>query len=461
MFNKIKKKINRKFKDKDFSEIFKKGASGFFISIVGRNFGFAQQLVITNFYGAAAFGVFRVCFSLLSLIGIFGRFGVDMAISRFVAQYRKQGRYDLVNEIFQIGIKMVIPLALLLSVGLFFTAPLISEHVYHKPYTLYIQVFAIGIFFFILSGIIEEGIRGLKKITAYSWINNVSTQAFSIAILLIGLLFTSSDIIVNISYVIGLILTFILGAYYWFKYIPYEKIKVKTISRKELLAVSLPMLSAKYLTTLYTWLGTLILAAYVADDSVGIFNGAARMSAFATMPLIAINNISGPKFAEAFGENDQKAINKTVRLSTRLIFWTCMPIMAAFFLFPKLIMGVYGSEFISQEAIFTFAVINLGQVVNFMTGPVTQLLNMTGRQLVTQRYAILTTITSIVLSVLLIPSMGMLGAAIATAIARTVLNLGCSLHIYFTMGINTIYNPLSDVVLLFNKAFGNNNKSDK
>lgn len=124
-------------------------------------------------------------------------------------------------------------------------------------------------------------------------------------------------------------------------------------------------------------------------------------------------------------------------------------------------MGVYGSEFISQEAIFTFAVINLGQVVNFMTGPVTQLLNMTGRQLVTQRYAILTTITSIVLSVLLIPSMGMLGAAIATAIARTVLNLGCSLHIYFTMGINTIYNPLSDVVLLFNKAIGNNNKSDK
>ncbi len=460
MLGKIKKRINKKFKDQDFSEIFKKGASGFFISIVGRNFGFAQQLVITNFYGAAAFGVFRVCFSLLSLIGIFGRFGVDMAISRFVAQYRKQGRYDLVNEIFQLGIKLVIPLALFLSVGLFFTAPIISEHVYHKPYTLYIQVFAIGIFFFILSGIIEEGIRGLKKIKEYSWINNVSTQAFSIAILLIGLLFTTKDIIVNISYVIGLILTFILGAYYWLKFIPYQKITVKTISRKELLAVSLPMLSAKYLTTLYTWLGTLILAAYVTDDNVGIFNGAARMSAFATMPLIAINNISGPKFAEAFGENDQKAINKTVRLSTRLIFWTCMPIMAAYFLFPKLIMGVYGSEFVTRDAILTFAVINLGQIINFMTGPVTQLLNMTGRQLITQRYAIFTTITSIGLSLLLIPGMGMLGAAIATAVARTVLNLGCSLHIYFTMGINTVYNPLSDLVLLFNKVAGRK-KQDK
>lgn len=454
MLNKIKRKITRKFKDQDFSEIFKKSASGFFISILGRNFGFAQQLVITNFYGAAAFGVFRVCFSLLSLIGIFGRFGVDMAISRFVAQYRKQNRYDLINEIIQLGIKMVIPLAIALSLGMFFFAPVLSEQVYHKPYTLYIQIFAVGIFFFIISGILEEGIRGLKKIKEYSWINNVSTQAFSIIILLIGLLFTTSDYIVNISYVIGLFLTFVLGAYYWLKFVPYQKIKKPTLSRKELLAVSLPMLSAKYLTTLYTWLGTLILAVYVSDESVGIFNGAARMSAFATMPLIAVNNISGPKFAEAFGENDQRAIQKTVRLSTRLIFWTCMPIMAAFFLLPKLIMGVYGSEFISQEAILTFAVINLGQVVNFMTGPVTQLLNMTGRQLVTQRYAIITTITSIVLSLILIPTMGMLGAAIATAVARTVLNLGCSLHIYFTMGISTIYNPFADLLLLFNKLTG-------
>ncbi len=255
----------------------------------------------------------------------------------------------------------------------------------------------------------------------------------------------------NISYVLGLIFTFVLGVYYWLKFVPYKKVEEKQLSSKELLKVSLPMLSAKYLTTLYTWLGTLILAAYVAPDEVGIFNAAARMSAFATMPLIAVNNISGPRFAEAFGENDEKSMRKTVKLATRLIFWTAMPIMLLFYIFPEFIMGVYGKEFKTQEAILTFAVINAGQVVNFMTGPVTQLLNMTGRQLVTQRYAIITTFTSIGLSFLLIPSMGMLGAALATAIARTVLNLGCALHIYFTMKIVTIYNPISDLVRLINR----------
>jgi len=451
MIRKIKNKINKKFKDQDFSEIFKKSASGFFISILGRNFGFLQQLVITNYYGAAAFGVFRVCFSILSLVGIFGRFGVDMAISRFVAQYRKQDKMDLVNEIFQIGLKLVFPIGIALTIGVYFLAPWISDRFYSdangevSDFTPYIRIFSVGIIFFVLSGVIEEGIRGLKKIKEYTWINNVSTQAFSIVVLLVALLFTTNIYVVNISYVLGLLFTFILGVYYWLKFVPYKKVEKRQLSTRELLNVSLPMLSAKYLTTLYTWLGTLILAAYVAPDEVGVFNAAARMSAFATMPLIAVNNISGPRFAEAFGENNEKSMRKTVRLATRLIFWTALPIMLLFYISPNFIMGLYGKEFGTEEAILTFAVINAGQVVNLLTGPVTQLLNMTGRQLVTQRYAILTTFTSIGLSLLLIPSMGMLGAALATAIARTVLNLGCALHIYFTMKIVTIYNPFADI----------------
>ena len=461
MIGKIRKKFKNKLKDKDFSEIFKKSRSGFLISTIGRPLGLIQQLVITNFFGAAAFGVFRVCFSLLSLVGIAGRFGVDMAISRFVAQYRKQNRYDLINEIFQMGIRLVLPIALFLSLLLFFGAPTLTHYVYHdKPYVLPIQIFSFGIFFFILSGVIEEGIRGLKKIQAYSWINNVSTQAVATVLLLICILFTTDPMAVNITYVIGLGITFLLGAWYWLKYVPYQKIINPELSKRELLNVSVPMLSAKYLTTLYTWLGTLILAAYVSDDQVGIFAGASRLTAFATMPLIAINNITGPKFAEAFGENDDKYLKKTVKLSTRLIFWSCMPIMLLFFLLPKLLMSMYGPEFITRDAILAFHIINFGQLVNFMTGPVTVLLNMTGRQKVTQRYAAITTVTSIGLSYAFIPSMGIIGAALATSIARTVLNLGCALHIYFTMGINMIYNPFSDLMNLLNRKNKREIKSD-
>lgn len=452
MIQKIRKKINKKFKDKDFSEIFKKGATGFFISLIGRPLGLIQVAIITNYFGADANGVFRVCFSIFSLVVILGRFGVDMAISRFIAQYRKQNKMDLVNEVFQRAMRIVLPIALFLSVAVFLLAPAITHYYYHdKPYTVPIQIFSIGIFFSILSGVIEEGIRGLKKIKEYSWINNVSTQAAACILMLACMLFTTNTLNVEITYVIALVFTFILGVYYWFKFVPYQKIEKPQLSNKELLRVSLPMLSAKYLTTLYTWVDTLILAAYVSDTDVSTYNVAARVTAFATLPLIAINNISGPKFAEAFGESDTKQLKKTVHISTRLVFWTCMPIMLAFLLVPKLFLFVFGEECTTPEALLAFHIINIGQIVNFLTGPVTVFLNMTGRQRISQLYAAITMVTSIALCFILVPMYGLLGAAIATAAARTVLNLGCALHVYFTTGISTFYNPLTDVQAFLNR----------
>ncbi len=140
--------------------------------------------------------------------------------------------------------------------------------------------------------------------------------------------------------------------------------------------------------------------------------------------------------------------------------------MLVFFLFPKFLLSFWGEEFTTTEAIITFHIINAGQVVNFMTGPVTQLLNMTGRQRVTQRYAAITTFTSIALSFVFIPQwglgMGIMGAALATSIGRTILNLGCAIHIYSTMKVNTVYNPFTDLIKLFQrKSKRKQNKKQK
>lgn len=463
MIQKIRKKFNRKLQDKDFSEIFSKSVVGFLISIVGRFLGFIEQWIMTNYYGAAVFGVFRLCFSYLNLIGIFGRFGIDAATTRFVAQYRKQEAHDKVLGVFNLGIRIVFRLAIALTILLIIAAPFIAKYAYNDPsLTLQFQIIALGIIFFVLSGVIEEGLRGMKKIKEFTWINNVSTQALLIILLLIGLMLEDQTYILNASYVISLAFTFLLGYIYWNKYKPKDIKPASAITKKELMQVSLPLLSAKYLTILYTMLATPILAAYVSNADVGIFNAAVRLTAFATMPLIAINNITGPKFAEAYGDNDTKQIKKNIMISTRMIFWSCMPIMVVFFLFPKFLLGVWGEEFTSHQAILTFNIINIGQVINFATGPVTQLLNMTGRQKITQRYALITTITSIALSFVFIPEwglgMGMVGAALATSIGRTILNLGCALHINATMKINTIYNPVADVYSILKRK---NKKSEK
>ncbi len=492
MIGKLKRKINKKFKDRDFSEIFKKGFSGTIISIVGRVSGYLLIMVITWLYGQEAMGVYTVGLSILSIVGIFGRFGIDMALSRFVAQYGNANRWDLIQHTYAIALKIIIPLGVFLSAVTFFALPYLTDNLFdvnapdYENYTFYMQIFAVSILFYVLGGLSEECIKGLKKTKQYNWISHVVNQVAAILFLLLFGLFSKDQLWVNLSYCIGVFIAFLIAQFYWLYYLKNPDIaksefftkkpkKEKQglqsqiitsiiesdskITTKELLKVSAPMMSAKYLTMIYTWIDILILAWYATEPMVAIYRVATRLTSLSTIPLISVNAIAGPKFAEAFGTKDDRRLQNSVKQATRLIFWSCVPFLIAFFVFPKFCLSTFGKGYTSEDAILVFIIVTLGQTANVLTGPVTVLLNMTGRQKVTMYYALATVIIDVGLNLILIPIYGIIGAALATAISRTILNFGCALQIYLTMGINTVYNPFSDIKNILGKK--NDNKKNK
>jgi|GEM_PF-601318 len=493
MISKIFKKIKRKFRDEDFSEIFKKGFSGTIISLIGRFSGYLLIMVITWLYGQEAMGVYTVGLSILSIVGIFGRFGVDIAMSRFVAQYGAANRWDLIIHTYKNALKIVVPLGLLLSAGTYFLLPYLTDQFFDKTepeyerYTMFMQIFAVSILFYVLGGLSEECIKGLKKTKQYNWISHVINQLVAILLLLLFGLFSKDQLWVNLSYCLGVFVAFLVAQVLWLHYLKNpDKASTELLSKKvkkgkqsaesaniiakiteshqpistgELLKVSAPMLSAKYLTMIYTWVDILILAKYAAETQVAIYRVATRLTSLATIPLISINAIAGPKFAEAHGINDQKKLNNSVKQATRLIFWSCMPILILFLVFPKFCLWTFGKDFTGTEAVLVFVIVTLGQAANILTGPVTVLLNMTGRQKVTMYYALATVIIDISLNLILIPKYGIIGAAIATSISRTILNLGCAVQIYFMMGISTIYNPFTDIKTMLTKRVKQPKKS--
>lgn len=130
MISKLTRKFTRKFKDEDFSEIFKKGFTGTIISLIGRFSGYLLIMVITWLYGQEAMGVYTVGLSILSIVGIFGRFGVDMAMSRFVAQYGAIGRWDLVTHTYKTALKIIVPLGVFLSAATYFVLPYLTDNLF-------------------------------------------------------------------------------------------------------------------------------------------------------------------------------------------------------------------------------------------------------------------------------------------------------------------------------------------
>jgi O-antigen/teichoic acid export membrane protein len=79
--NSLKKLIN-KFKG---NEILIKGSSAFIFKIIGSLLGYVFLLLVTRTSGAEAWGIFALCMALLNITSILSRFGVDIALLRFVA----------------------------------------------------------------------------------------------------------------------------------------------------------------------------------------------------------------------------------------------------------------------------------------------------------------------------------------------------------------------------------------
>ena len=60
---------------------------------------------------------------------------------------------------------------------------------------------------------------------------------------------------------------------------------------------------------------------------------------------MSINSIASPKFAEMFAKNDMEGLKKVVHQSTKMIFWTSVPLVIIFFIFPEFFLGLFGEEF--------------------------------------------------------------------------------------------------------------------
>jgi len=101
----------------------------------------------------------------------------------------------------------------------------------------------------------------------------------------------------------------------------------------------------------------------------------------------------------------------------------------------KQLMSIFGSNFIETGASILIILV-IAQFINSMTGGVASTLNMTGKQNLEMLNSVALVAINIVLNCFLIPLYGGLGAAIATSISITIINLLRILEVYIVHAIH-------------------------
>jgi O-antigen/teichoic acid export membrane protein len=125
--------------------------------------------------------------------------------------------------------------------------------------------------------------------------------------------------------------------------------------------------------------------------------------------------------AELFKMKDMLALARITRHGGLIVTCIATPVIFAFLVFPKWVMGLFGEEFV--EAWILLVILSVGQLVNLMTGSVAFLLMMTGHEKLHLFINIIAAVLSVFLSISLIPFFGALGAALSSAIPLILVNL--------------------------------------
>ena len=71
----------------------------FSLKIIGVLMNFVLTLIISRKYGAASLGDFAIIFMLLNIVIVFGKGGLDLAATKFVAKYNAEQQFGLVGQL--------------------------------------------------------------------------------------------------------------------------------------------------------------------------------------------------------------------------------------------------------------------------------------------------------------------------------------------------------------------------
>ncbi|MGE5533929.1 MAG: lipopolysaccharide biosynthesis protein [Acidobacteriota bacterium] len=180
-------------------------------------------------------------------------------------------------------------------------------------------------------------------------------------------------------------------------------------------ATSLPILMVEGFYLLLTYVDILTLERFRPPDEVAVYYAAARILAVVAFIYFAIAGATTHRFTEYHVAGDKVRLANFFSETRRWTFWPSLAICVVILVFGRPLLSLFGSNFVSGYTVMF--ILAVGMLARAAVGPAERLLNMLGEQRACATvYAVAFSI-NLGLCCLLIPRMGIEGAAIATSIA--------------------------------------------
>lgn len=406
--------------------------------IFGGLSGYALAWVLATRGGSEAVGVYELSFTFIVLLSVAARYGLDGAMVRYIGQFSAENMQGAVRWLYANSMKFAAVFALVLAMLLFVFAPFLA-HTFGTGDNLVVPLrwSAVAVPFFTLLNMNAETLRGFKQMLPYSLLQQGSV-IFLASILFAVFGFGADYGLLAVLSLLGA--TALLYMYSQgninrqFKILP-EK-QIPSINFKNVRQVAWPIFLSSSIFMLISWTDTLMIGYFKSEADVGVYRIAFKISTVIAFTQFAINGIAAPMIADLYHRNDMNGLRALIHQVGLFNFIFSVPIFLVILVAPSFLLGLFGAEFVAGRNLLL--TLSAGQAVFALSGPVMYILTMTKHEKAALYIMYFTAAVNLVGNAVLIPAIGLQGAAIATTFTTILWNVIAVLAVNRYLGVVAI-----------------------
>jgi O-antigen/teichoic acid export membrane protein len=388
------------------------------IKFVGAAVSFGFSFLIARTLGPNGTGGFALALTT----GLFGStialFGLDYVLLRTMAGNIREGNFAAARAISRTTTRIVATFAIIVSAILMLVGgPVLSALLDGEIDQRLVILAGIAVLPLAMVRIAITSLRGAGFILIGQWLDG--PQPTLVAMLsLAGLVAMGQNLDardVSLLYFTTMTLS---GCVAWSIYVRHARKWPTAISQpvKALLdqgwRISFIVLSRMVID----WIVLVSLAVYGSIAEVGQFRIAWQIAALIALIVITFDTVSGPRIAAAHRIGDTVRIRQIVNQAIATMSLMSLPLFIAILGFPVWLLGLFGPEF--EAGATALRILALGHLVNIIAGPMGAVMVMTGEERWAARISFAAVILLGIFSVTLIPTFGLVGAALTTSLTQ-------------------------------------------
>lgn len=431
--------ISRKLELRSFFNNTKLGViTSFSSKVAGAGLNFLFSIILARFLGVSDIGVYFLALTVVGIGATLARLGLDNAILRFASTAYDQDKPLELAALYRQSIGLVVTAGTMIALLIWLVTPQLSLN---SDRLVKMQV----LLPLILCAIIPVALIRLQgeffKATALPGTGTFIQVVVLPIILVMGSLmfwWQGGVTVYNVLllYASAAIVSVLFAAVAWIWRMPALWRMWGEFDIRLLMRTSFPLILVSSLNLIVGWTGILVLGAWADSSDVGLYGIAMRVTGLTAFVLEAVNAVIVPKFSTLHAKGSHQDMERIAQKSARWMLITVLPLVFVLLLFPEVVLGIFGSDFV--EGAMLVRILIVGQFVNVAIGSVGFLLIMTGHEKKYRNAVAVSAILNIIGTISLVPFIGAVGAAVSSAGALILVKMISFVYVYKKLNINTM-----------------------